>query len=108
MKYADREIDYFGHKDASEAFIRKDAEQDARTYKSVRMVPDLSTLESSSGHESVEYDLDPIEVSGKDHQARCRLEISFEPGPTPRLLSIAALVLSHRVKVVVSAKVSCG
>ncbi|MBV9875277.1 MAG: protein kinase, partial [Verrucomicrobia bacterium] len=80
LKYVDREIDYFGHKDASEAFIRKDMEQDARTYKSVRMVPDLSTLVSSSGHESVEYDLDAIDVLGKDHQARCRLEISFEPG----------------------------
>jgi serine/threonine protein kinase len=95
LKYVDREIDYFGHKDASEAFIRKDMEQDARTYKSVRMVPDLSTLESSPGHESVEYDLEALDVSGKDHQARCRLEISFEPGPAPRLLSIAARVLSR-------------
>jgi hypothetical protein len=95
LKYVDREVDYFGHKDASEAFIRKDMEQDARTYKTVRMVPDLSTLESSTGHESVEYDLDALDISGRDHKARCRLEISFVPGPAPRLLSISARVLSR-------------
>jgi hypothetical protein len=93
LKYVDREVDYLGHKDASEAFIRKDMEQDARTYKTVRMVPDLSTLESSTGHESVEYDLDALDVSGRDHKAHCRLEISFVPGPPPRLLSISARVL---------------
>ena len=95
LKYVDREVDYFGHKHASEAFIRKDMEQDARTYKSVQMVPNLSTLESSPGHESVEYDLDALDVSGRDHKARCRLEISFVPGPAPQLLSISARVLSY-------------
>jgi serine/threonine protein kinase len=95
LKYVDREVDYFGHKHASEAFIRKDMEQDARTYKSVQMVPNLSTLESSPGHESVEYDLDALDVSGRDHKARCLLEISFVPGPVPQLLSISARVLSR-------------
>jgi serine/threonine protein kinase len=95
LKYVDREVDYFGHKYASAAFIRKDMEQDARTYKTVQMVPNLSTLESSPGHESVDYDLDALDVSGRDHKARCRLEISFVPGPAPRLLSISARVLSR-------------
>jgi len=95
LKYVDREVDYFDHKHASEAFIRKDMEQDARTYESVQMVPNLSTLESSPGHESVEYDLDALDVSGRDHKARCRLEISFVPGPAPQLLSISARVLSR-------------
>src|SRR5215469_8449297 len=83
LKYMNGEIDYFGHKNASEAFVRRDMEQDAKTYQSVRMTPDLSTLQTSAGHASVEYDLEALEFSGKDHKARCRLEIDFAPGPTP-------------------------
>ncbi|MBV9731148.1 MAG: hypothetical protein JO275_00140 [Verrucomicrobia bacterium] len=93
LKYMDGEIDYFGHKNASEAFVRRDMEQDAKTYQSVRMIPDLATLETSTGHVSVEYDLEAQEFSGKDHKARCRLEIDFAPGPTPRLLSISSRVV---------------
>ncbi|MBV9272573.1 MAG: protein kinase [Verrucomicrobia bacterium] len=95
LKYVDRDIDYFGHKHASKAFIQRDMEQDAKTYQSVQMVPDLSTLEASADQAFVEYDLNALEVSGKDHKARCRLEIDFAPGPTPRLLSISSRVLSR-------------
>lgn len=95
LKYVDRDIDYFGHKHASKAFIQRDMEQDAKTYQSVQMIPDLSTLEASADQAFVEYDLDALEVSGKDHKARCRLEIDFAPGPTPRLLSISSRVLSR-------------
>jgi len=100
LKYVDREVDYFGHKHASEAFIRKDMEQDGRTYKSVQMVPNLSTLESSPGHESIEYDLDALDVSGRDHKARCRLEISFVPGPAPSApvhFSKSPVALNHGI-----------
>jgi serine/threonine protein kinase len=93
LKYMDGEIDYFGHKHASGAFVQRDMEQDAKTYQSVRMIPDLSTLQTSAGHASVDYDLEALEFSGKDHKARCRLEIDFSPGPTPRLLSISSQVL---------------
>ncbi len=63
------------------------------------MVPNLSTLESSPGHESVEYDLDALDVSGRDHKARCRLEISFVPaGPSaPVHFSKSPVALNHGI-----------
>jgi hypothetical protein len=52
----DKETDYFGHKNSSSAFIQQDMTQDARSYKWCRFVPDLSTFETSLGHDSIEYD----------------------------------------------------
>ena len=66
----DKETDYFGHKNSSSAFIQQDMMQDARSYKWCRFVPDLSTFQTSPGHDSIEYDSDALYVRGKERKAR--------------------------------------
>lgn len=93
----DKETNYFGHKNASNSFIQKDMEQDAKTYALVRFSPDVSTfhtsLEQDVRHDSIEYDSEAKEVSGKQHKARCRLDIYYAPSSSPRLQSITLKVL---------------
>jgi serine/threonine protein kinase len=93
----DNETNYFGQKNASSSFIQKDMEQDARTYASCRFSPDVSTfrttLEEDLRHDSVEFDSEAKEVRGKQHKARCRLDIYYTPSPSPRLQSITLKVL---------------
>jgi serine/threonine protein kinase len=93
----DKETNYFGHKNAANSFIQKDMEQDAKTYALVRFSPDVSTfhtsLEQDVRHDSIEYDSDAKEVSGKQHKARCRLDIYYAPSSSPKLQSITLKVL---------------
>jgi hypothetical protein len=93
----DKETNYFGHKNAANSFIQKDMEQDAKTYALVRFSPDVSTfhtsLEQDVRHDSIEYDSDAKEVSGKQHKARCRLDIYYAPSSSPKLQSITVKVL---------------
>jgi hypothetical protein len=87
--------DYFGHKNATNDYIEQDMKQDARSYKWCKFVPDLSTLESSSNRESVEYDSDALDSRGKEHKARCRLEIYYQPGSPPQLERASITVLGR-------------
>ena len=89
----DKQTDYFGHKNASNAFIQQDMEQDARSYKWCRFVPDLSTFETSLGHDSIEYHSDALDVRGKEHKARCRLDIYYTPTSPPGLQTVSLKVL---------------
>jgi hypothetical protein len=89
----DKQTDYFGHKNASNAFIQHDMEQDTRSYKWTRFVPDLSTFETSLGHESIEFHSDALDVQGKEHKARCRLDIYYTPTSPPRLQTVSLKVL---------------
>ena len=91
----DGATDYFGHKNATKDYIERDLKQDARSYKWCRFVPDLSTLESSSNRESVEYDSDALDSRGKEHKARCRLEIYYKPGSPPQLERASITVLGQ-------------
>ena len=91
----DKETDYFGHKNSSSAFIQQDMAQDARSYKWCRFVPDLSTFETSPGHDSIEYDSDALDVRGKEHKARCRLDIYYSATNSPRLQALSLKVLRN-------------
>jgi hypothetical protein len=91
----DKETDYFGHKNSSSAFIQQDMTQDARSYKWCRFVPDLSTFETSLGHDSIEYDSDALDVQGKEHKARCRLDIYYSATTPPRLQALSLKVLRN-------------
>jgi TIR domain len=89
----DQQIDYFGHKNASNAFIQQDIERDAKSYKWFRFVPDLSTFQTSPGHDSIEYQSDALDLRGQEHKARCRLDIYYTPTLPSRLQSISLKVL---------------
>jgi hypothetical protein len=95
----DGHSDYFGHKSATHIFIQKDMEQDVRSYKSCSFVPDLSTfktkVDSHSGLtlDSVEFDSDAIETHGKEHKARCRLEISYRATEPIAIYSLSLEVM---------------
>jgi hypothetical protein len=96
LTYAvDKQTDYFGHKNASHAFIQQDMEQDARSYRWCRFVPDLSTFETSPGHDSIEYDSDALDARGKEHKARCRLHIYYVPTSSPQLQALSLKVLGN-------------
>jgi hypothetical protein len=89
-------IDYFGRKHSTNAYIEQDMTQDARSYQWCRFDPDLGTFETSLGHDSIEYDSDAMDVRGKEHKARCRLNIYYTPTPSPRLQGLSLDVLpSH-------------
>src|ERR1700751_2145349 len=94
----DKETDYFGHKNSSSAFIQQDMTQDARSYKWCRFVPDLSTFQTSLGHDSIEYDSDALDVRGKEHKARCRLDIYYTPTTSPRLQALSLKVLPNHLQ----------
>jgi TPR repeat protein len=89
----DEQLDYFGHKNASHAFIQQDMEQDAKSYKWLKFVADLDTYQTSLGHDSIEYDSRALDIRGKEHRARCRLEIYYTPMSPPRLEAISLKVL---------------
>jgi hypothetical protein len=89
-------IDYFGHKNSTNTYVEQDMTQDARTYRWCRFGPDLGTFQTSLGHDSIEYDSDAMDVRGKEHKARCRLDIYYTPTPSPRLQALSLKVLpSH-------------
>jgi hypothetical protein len=94
----DKETDYFGQKNASSAFIQQDMMQDARSYKWCRFLPDLSTFQTSLGHDSIEYDSDALDVRGKEHKARCRLDIYYTITVPPRLQALSVKVLPNRLE----------
>ena len=89
------QTDYFGHKNASTAFIRKDMERDAKAYKYLKFVPDLTTFQASPGRDSIEYDSDALDVRGKRHKARCRLNIYYAPGSSSQLQALSLEVLPN-------------
>jgi hypothetical protein len=85
--------DYFGHKNATAAFIQQDMKQDARTYEWCKFVPDPSTFEASGGHDSIEFDSDALDARGKEHKARCRLDIYYLPVSPPLLQRLSLKVV---------------
>jgi hypothetical protein len=91
----DGQTDYFGRKKASAAFIRQDMERDARTYKYLKFVPDLSTFQASPGRDSIEYDSDALDARGKRHKARCRLSIRYTEGSSSQLQALSLEVLPN-------------
>ena len=91
----DRQTDYFGHKNASTAFIQQDMEQDAKSYKYLKFAPHLSTFKTSLGHDSIEYDSDALDVRGKRHKARCRLDIFYTPTSSPQVQTLSLKVLRN-------------
>jgi len=89
----DKQTDYFGRKNASHAFIEQDMEEDSRSYKWCKFIPDLSTFQTSVGHDSIEYDSRALDIRGKEHKARCRLDIYYTPTSSPRLEAVSLKVL---------------
>jgi hypothetical protein len=89
----DKRTNYFGHKNASNAFIAQDMEQDAKSYRWFKFNPDLDTFQTSPGHDSIEYDSRALDIRGKEHNARCRLEIYYTPTSPPRLEAISLKIL---------------
>jgi hypothetical protein len=88
---------YFGHRNASNAFIRKDIEGDAQTYRWSKSHPDLSTFQRSVRdgivYEWVEERTESLEYSGRYHHARCRLEVSYKDDERPEVYSLSLKVL---------------
>lgn len=89
----DKQTDYFGRRNASHAFIEQDMEEDAKSYKWCKFIPDLSTFQTALGHDSIEYDSHALDIRGKDHKARCRLDIYYTPTSSPRLEAVSLKVL---------------
>jgi hypothetical protein len=87
-------INYFGHKNSTNDYVEQDMTQDARSYRWCRFDPDLSTFRTSLGHDSIEYNSDAMDLRGKEHKARCRLDIYYTPTPSPRLQALSLKVLS--------------
>src|ERR1700731_500028 len=104
----DKETDYFGHKNSSSAFIQQDMTQDARSYKWCRFVPDLSSFQTSLGHDSIEYDSDALDVRGKAHKARCRFDIYYTPTPSHRLQAVSLNVLPNHLQSATSGSTVTG
>jgi hypothetical protein len=90
-------MDYFGHRNASAAFIRKDMEGDARRYRWTHTYPDTSTFRRSikNGvvYESVEEQTEALEYDGHHHQAYCLFEITYEDRNPPTVLTLSLKVL---------------
>jgi S1-C subfamily serine protease len=90
-------VNYFGHRNASATFIRKDMESDAKTYRWTRTYPDRSTfrrfVKDGVVHESVEERTEALEYSGRHHQAYCLFEIAYEDRDPPSILAFSLKVL---------------
>lgn len=94
---ADGVFDYFGRRNASAAFIRKDMESDARTYRWTRTYPDRSTfhryIKDGVVYESVEEQTEALEYSGRHHRANCLFIIAYEDRDPPRIIGLSLKVL---------------
>jgi hypothetical protein len=93
--------DYFGHRNASSAFIEKDMQTDARTYRWAKSIPDLSTFRTFTDtegivHESIQMETSAQENSGKRHHAFVQMDISYRNEVPPSILSMDLLVLKGR------------
>jgi hypothetical protein len=93
--------DYFGHRNASSAFIEKDMQTDARTYRWVKSIPDLSTFRTFTDtegivHESIQMETSAQENSGKRHHAFVQMDISYRNEVPPSILSMDLRVLKGR------------
>jgi S1-C subfamily serine protease len=90
-------IDYFGHRNVSAIFIRKDMEGDSRTYKWTRTYPNRSTfrryVKNGIVYESVEEQTEALEYSGRHHRAYCLFEIAYEDRDPPSVLALSLKVL---------------
>jgi hypothetical protein len=90
-------INYFGHKNVSASFIRKDLEGDARTYRWTRTIPNRATfhryVKDGIVYESVEEQTEALEFSGRHHRAYCLFEIAYEDRDPPNILSLNLKVL---------------
>ena len=90
-------VNYFGHRNASTTFIRKDMEGDAKTYRWTRTYPNRSTFRrfTKDGvvYESVEERTEALEYSGRHHQAHCIFEIAYEESNPPTVLALSLKVL---------------
>jgi Trypsin-like peptidase domain len=94
---ADEVANYFGHRHASAAYIRKDMEGDAKMYRWTRSYPDRSTFRRSVQgdvvYESVEEQTEALEFNGHHHRAHCLFEIAYREGNPPLILSLSLKVL---------------
>jgi hypothetical protein len=89
---------YFGHNRATNAFIRRDMEGDARNYRVCSSRPELSTFRSwttNDGltHDEIELYTEALEVSGKQHHAHCLLEVIYEPEKSYAIYSLELRVI---------------
>ena len=93
----DGATDYFGHRNVTNSYIKKDVQQDARTYRWSKSYPDLSTFHRKVNdgitYESIEERTESLEVSGRHHEAHCLFEISYRDGNPPAVLSVSLKVL---------------
>jgi hypothetical protein len=90
--------DYFGHRNATSAFIEKDMQGDARNYRWTKSIPDPSTFRTFTDtngvvHESIQMDTSAEEFSGKRHHAFGQMDISYRDQDHPSILSIDLRVL---------------
>jgi hypothetical protein len=90
--------DYFGQRSASSAFIEKDIQGDARTYRWTKSIPGLSTFRAftdTSGivHESIQMETSAQEISGRRHHASAQMDISYRDEDPPSILSMDLRVL---------------
>lgn len=90
--------DYFGHRNASSAFIEKDMQGDARNYRWAKSVPDFSTFRTFTDgngivHQSIQMETAAEEVSGKRHHAFVQMEISYRDEDPPSILSMELRVI---------------
>jgi hypothetical protein len=93
--------DYFGHRNASSAFIEKDMQTDAMTYRWAKSIPDLSTFRTFTDtegivHESIQMETSAQENSGKRHHAFVQMDISYRNEVPPSILSMDLRVLKGR------------
>jgi hypothetical protein len=88
---------YFGHRNATVAFIRKDMEGDAKMYRSTQTYPDSSTFRQTVKdgivYESIEEQTEALEYNGRHHQARCLFGIAYQEGIRPSIISLSLKVL---------------
>jgi trypsin-like peptidase len=88
---------YFGHRNATAAFIRKDMEGDAKMYRWTRTYPDNSTFRRSIKdgvvYESIEEHTEALEYNGRHHRAHCLFEIAYQDRNPPRILALSLKVL---------------
>jgi formylglycine-generating enzyme required for sulfatase activity len=90
--------EYFGHTNVTNAFVERDVQQDARTYRWSKSYPDLSTFhkEIIDGitYESIEERTQSLEYSGRHHEAHCLFSISYRDGNPLTVLSLSIKVLT--------------
>ena len=90
-------IDYFGHRNVPISFVRNDMEQDARNYQWTRTYPNRASFRQYTKeglvYESIQEQTEAQEINGRHHQANCLLQVSYQNGNPPKLVSVSLKVL---------------